>query len=86
MNIFAGNLAPEVTENDLRDTFKAFGEVAFVNIVRDRGNRVSMGYGFLHMPVEGEAEAAISGLNGRDLKGKILKVTDARPRPLPTPA
>lgn len=86
MNIYTGNLAPEVTEKDLRDTFQAFGQVAFVNIVRDRSNRVSMGFGFLQMPVQVEAEAAIAGLNGRDLKGKLIRVTEARPRPLPTPA
>jgi len=86
LNIYTGNLAPEVTEQDLRDTFRAFGEVAFVNIVKDRSNRVSMGFGFLHMPVQAEAEAAIAGLNGRKLKGNLLRVTDASPRRLPTPA
>lgn len=86
MNIYTGNLAPDVTESDLRDTFRAFGVVGFVNIIRDRTNRVSMGFGILHMPVPAEAEAAIAGLNGRELKGKPLKVTEARPRPLSTPA
>ena len=86
MNIYTGNLAPDVTESDLRATFQAFGEVGFVNIVKDRTNRISMGFGILHMPVLAEAEAAIAGLNGKDLKGRPLKVTEARPRPLSTPA
>ena len=86
MNIYTGNLAPEVTEKDLRETFQSYGQVAFVNIVRDRFNRVSMGFGILDMPVETEAEAAIAGLNGKELKGKSLMVNEARPRPLPSPA
>ena len=84
MNIYTGNLAPEVTEKELRETFQAFGHVAFVNIVRDRHNRVSIGFGILGMPVQTEAEAAIAGLNGTELKGKSLTVNVLRPRPLPT--
>ena len=83
MNIFTGNLAPEVTEKDLREKFQAYGHVAFVNIVRDRFNRVSTGFGILEMPVEKEAEAAIAGLHGKELKGKSLMVNQARPHPSP---
>jgi RNA recognition motif-containing protein len=81
MNIFAGNLSRDVTEEDLRKAFGAFGEVAFVNIVRNRVNRTSEGFGFLGMPVLLEAEAAISGLHATELKGQKLNVLEARPRP-----
>ena len=81
MNIFAGNLSQEVTEDDLRKAFRAFGEVAFVNIVRNRANKTSAGFGFLQMPVLPEAEAAISGLHATELKGQTLTVKEAQPRP-----
>ena len=81
MNIYAGNLSQEVTEDDLREAFGVYGQVAFVNIVKDRSNKVSTGFGFLAMPVQAEAEAAIIGLHGKNMKGKSLVVNEARPRP-----
>ena len=81
MNIFAGNLSKEVTEEDLRKAFLVFGQVAFVNIVKDRSNRVSTGFGFLQMPDQAEAEAAILGLHGKTMKGQAIIVNEARPRP-----
>lgn len=81
MNIFAGNLSRDVTEDDLRKAFGAFGKVSFVNIVRNRLDKTSAGFGFLEMPVLVEAEAAIIGLNATDLKGQPLTVNEARPRP-----
>ena len=80
MNIYAGNLSQQVTEDDLRAAFRAYGEVAFVNIVKDRSNKVSTGFGFLQMPVQVEAEAAILGLHGKDMKGRSIVVNEARPR------
>jgi RNA recognition motif-containing protein len=80
MNIYAGNLALGVTEDDLREAFRAYGEVSFVNIVKDRSNRVSTGFGFLAMPVQVEAEAAIIGLHGKEMKGQSIIVNEARPR------
>ncbi|MGA2622688.1 MAG: RNA-binding protein [Bacteroidota bacterium] len=82
MNIFAGNLSKEVKEDDLRAEFRAYGEVSFVNIVKNRASRMSAGFGFVEMPVQLEAEAAISGLNGKELKGQSLNVSDAKPRAL----
>ena len=82
MNIYAGNLSHDVTEDDLRKAFRAFGEVSFVNIVRNRHNKVSAGFGFLQMPVVLEAEAAIKGLHATELKGQPLTVNEARPRSL----
>jgi len=80
MTIYAGNLSQDAKEADLREMFRAFGQVAFVNIVKDRYNKTSRGFSLVEMPVESEAEAAIAGLHGKELRGKSLNVTGARPR------
>jgi len=80
MNIYVGNLSLEVTEEDLREAFKAFGQVASVNIIKDRDSGRSRGFGFVEMPAKTEGQAAISGLTGKDLKGQALSVNEARPR------
>jgi RNA recognition motif-containing protein len=85
LNIFAGNLSVNVTEEDLRTEFRAYGKVAFVNIVKDRSKRVSAGFGFIEMPEQAEAEAAIAALSGKELKGQAITVNDARPRSLKVP-
>jgi len=80
MNIYVGNLAREVTEDDLRKAFEAFGEVASASVITDKFTHESRGFGFVEMPMQSEAQAAISGLNGTDLKGRALNVNEARPR------
>lgn len=85
MNIYAGNLSADVTEDDLRKEFTVFGQVSFVNLVRDRFGSGSRGFGFLGMPAQSEAEAAITGMHGKELKGRAIIVYEARPRPISTP-
>lgn len=80
MNIYAGNLSSSASEEDLRSAFAAFGEVASVNIIKDRFSGESRGFGFVEMPSNDEAKAAIEGLNGKELKGRTLTVNEARPR------
>ncbi|MDI6766211.1 MAG: RNA-binding protein [Bacteroidota bacterium] len=80
MTIYAGNLSQDVKEADLRDIFRVFGQVTFVNIVKDRYNKISKGFSLVEMPVESEAIAAIAGLHGKELKGMPLNVTGARTR------
>ena len=80
MNIYVGNLLREATEGDLRQTFEAFGQVTSVKIITDRDTGDSRGFGFVEMPDHQEAKSAISGLDGKDLKGRTLKVNEARPR------
>ena len=80
MNIYAGNLAWELTEDDLRAEFAAFGEVESSRIITDRFSGRSKGFGFVEMPNKEEAEAAIAELNGKELKGRAWKVNEARPR------
>ena len=81
MNIYVGNLAYSVTEEDLRKAFEAFGQVASANIIRDQYTDRSKGFGFVEMPESSEARAAISGLNGKELNGRELNVNEAKPRP-----
>jgi len=80
MNIYVGNLSFEVTEQDLQQAFEAFGQVESVNIIKDRFSGESKGFGFVEIPAKGEAESAINDLNGKELKGRALKVSEARPR------
>jgi RNA recognition motif-containing protein len=80
MNIYVGNLLREVTEDDLRQAFEAFGQVTSAKIITDKYTGDSRGFGFVEMPTHQEAKSAISGLDGKDLKGRTLKVNEARPR------
>ncbi len=80
MNIYVGNLPSEVTEEELREAFEAFGQVESVNIVKDRLSGHPRGFGFVEMPAKAEAQAAITGLNGKELGERTLVVNEARPR------
>jgi len=80
MNIYVGNLSRDVTEDDLRQAFEAFGQVESANIVKDRFSGESRGFGFVQMPSKNEAQSAIDGLNGKDLMGRTVNVNEARPK------
>ncbi len=80
MNIYVGNLAYTVTENDLKDAFSEFGEVSSSNIITDKFSGQSKGFGFVEMPNDAEADEAIKALNGQSLKGRSIKVNQAKPR------
>jgi RNA recognition motif-containing protein len=80
MNIYVGNMSFDVTEADLRAAFEAFGAVTSVNIIKDQYSGQPRGFGFVEMPSASEAQAAIAGLNGKDLMGRALTVNVARPR------
>ena len=80
MNIFVGNLAPDVTEAQLAELFKTYGEVKSVQLMRELFTGTLRGFGFVEMPGKAHSLAAISGLNGTDLGGRPLKVNEARPR------
>ena len=81
MNIYVGNLPYSISENDLRDMFAEFGEVARANIIMDRDTGKSKGFGFVEMPNQSEAEAAIGKLNESEYDGRNMRVNEARPRP-----
>ena len=80
MNIYVGNLTYEVTDEDLEAAFSEFGEITSASVISDRFSGRSRGFGFVEMPKEEEAQAAIAAMNGKDLKGRALTVNEARPR------
>ena len=80
MKIYVGNLSYEVTEEELRQEFVAFGEVESVNIIMDKYSGRPKGFGFIEMPSVSEGQAAITALNGKTLKDRTLNVNAARPR------
>ncbi len=77
MRIYVGNLPYDVNEDDLKQAFTAYGEVTSVTIPR---NGRSKGFGFVDMPKKEEAEAAIAAMNGQEFRGRVLTVSEARPR------
>jgi len=79
MKIYVGNLPHEVTEEELRQEFGAFGEVTSVNIVKDKYSGRPRGFGFVEMASVSQGQAAIAGLNGKVLKEQTLNVNAARP-------
>jgi RNA recognition motif-containing protein len=80
MNIYVGNLAYSMTDNDLRDVFSEYGQVASVSVIIDKRSGRPKGFGFVEMPNQQEAEAAISALNETSVQGRDIKVNEARPR------
>ena len=80
MNIYAGNLSYALTEEELREAFSEFGEVISAKIIMDRDSGRSKGFGFVEMVNDEEGEKAIEALDGNLLKGRNLKVNQARPR------
>jgi len=80
MNIYVGNLAYTMTEEEIGELFREFGEVDRVNLIIDKFSGQSKGFGFVEMADNAAAENAIKELNGKSVKGRALKVNEARPR------
>ena len=78
--IFVGNFSFSTTESDLRQMFEPYGAVDSVSVVTDRDTGRSRGFGFVEMPNNTEAEAAMAALNGKDSGGRPLTVNEARPK------
>lgn len=81
MNIYIGNLSSDVTEDDIREAFEAYGKVESVNIIKDKYSGEPRGFGFVEMPSVKEGQAVIKGLSGTEVKGKNIIVNEARSRP-----
>ena len=79
-NIYVGNCSFDVTEQQLRDVFAAYGEVTKVSVITDRATGRPRGFAFVEMADGAAAQAAIRGVNGTDLGGRTLNVNEARPR------
>ena len=80
MNIYIGNLAYTVTEDDLRDAFSEFGQVDSASIINDKFSGRSKWFGFVDMPNDSDAREAIESMNNKDLNGRTIKVNEAKPR------
>ena len=80
MNIYVGNLAYSVTEEELREAFAAYGEISSCSLITDKFTGQSKGFGFVEMANNSEADAAIKALNETALKGRNIKVNQAKPR------
>lgn len=80
MNIFVGNIATQVSDQELEDLFKEFGDIKSVKIIRDMFTQASKGFGFVEMKEKGAAEEAIKQLNTKEISGKKLVVNEARPQ------
>lgn len=80
MNIYTGNLSYQTTGEDLREAFEAFGTVSSASVISDRETGQSKGFGFVEMPNNAEADAAIKALNGRNMNGRTIKVNQAEAR------
>ncbi len=80
MKLYVGNLSYNLTDAELREAFAAHGQVTSAEVVKDRASGQSKGFGFVEMPAQDEANAAIQALNGVALKGRTLNVNEARPR------
>ena len=80
MNIYVGNLSYDMSEEDLKKEFEAFGKVDTVKIIKDNHTGKSKGFGFVEMSSKNEGQSAIEGLNEKNLKGRNLNVNEARPR------
>lgn len=80
MNIYVGNLSWNTHDDELRGAFEGFGEVSSAKVIMDRETDRSRGFGFVEMPDDNEAKAAIEGMNEKDLGGRTLRVNEARPR------
>ena len=80
MNIYVGNVKYEMTGDQLKEMFSAYGEVSSARIISDRETGRSKGFGFVEMPNDSEAKAAIDATNEKEIGGRTLKVNEARPR------
>lgn len=80
MKIYVGNLSYDVTEDSLKQLFEAAGQVTSVTIIKDKFSGKSKGFGFVEMASDTEATSAISELNNKEVQGRKLSVSEARPR------
>ena len=80
MNLYVGNLSKDVNDDDLRQAFEVYGEVKSASVINDRYTGESRGFGFVEMADKAAGLEAISGLNGQDIKGRNLVVSEARPK------
>ncbi|MBQ7651089.1 MAG: RNA-binding protein [Victivallales bacterium] len=79
-NLYVGNLSYSIKDDELNSIFAAYGKVTSAQVIMDRETQRSKGFGFVEMPDDTEALAAIEALNGKEVNGRPLTVNEARPR------
>jgi len=80
MKLYVGNLSKQVTDAQLNDLAMPYGTIVSANVATERSNGESKGFGFVEFSNATEAQAAIAGLNGRDVAGQVLKVNESKPK------
>ena len=80
MKVYVGNLAPNINETEFKDLVAPFGATETVNLIKDRVTGASRGFGFVEFQNDDHAKAAIAGLNGKEVSGKVLKVNESQPK------
>jgi len=80
MNIYVGNLSYDATDETIRKAFESFGQVTSAKVIKDKYTGQSRGFGFVEMLEQAQAQTAIKSLNGKELLGKEISVSEARPR------
>jgi cold-inducible RNA-binding protein len=80
-NIFVGNMSFQTSENELREVFEAYGEVSRCQVITDRDTGRSRGFAFVEMSDDQEAASAMAALNGKEVGGRTLNVSEAKPKP-----
>ena len=80
MKIYVGNLSSDVTDETIREAFESFGQVTSAKVIKDKYTGQSRGFGFVEMVEQTQAQTAIKSLNGKELLGKEISVSEARPR------
>ncbi|MDO8301759.1 MAG: RNA-binding protein [Sedimentisphaerales bacterium] len=80
MNIYVGNLPYDLNEEEIKAMFAEFGQVSTVTLIMDRESGRPKGFGFVEMPEEAEGQAAVTALNGKEIKGRTVRVDKAEPR------
>jgi RNA recognition motif-containing protein len=78
LNIYVGSISSHSTEKEVKKVFEAYGKISWIELIKDRHTDELRGFGYIEMPEETEAEAAIAGLNGKEFNGKKLTVNEAR--------
>jgi RNA recognition motif-containing protein len=80
MNIYVGNLSYDATDETIKQAFESFGEVTSARVIKDKYTGQSRGFGFVEMSEQSQAQTAIKSLNGKELQGKAISVSEARAR------
>lgn len=80
MNIYVSNISFRTNEEDLKDLFSKYGTVSSVKIIMDKETNRSRGFGFIEMPTDSEATEAVQSLNGKEMEGRFISVSEAKPR------